>query len=273
MIEIFSTAYLMGGLGNQMFQIANAFAQSLDGNVKSYFKPYSHTGLQGRTTNHYVNNIFKKINFKNDLPNVKRYNEPDWSYNHKKFDWKESIEFYGYYQSSKNFLGHDSKIKDLFSPDNETIKYITEKYPKIKEDNTLSIHVILGDYKNFPNIHPIVSVSYLKESLRHVPKSSYIFVFSDDKNWVYNNLKFDNIIFVNEEDYMELWMMSMCQNNILSNSSFSWWASFINKNKNKVVVAPSVWFGKNGPKNYEDVYEPYWKIINTKTKNGEILCY
>ncbi len=244
-----------------MFQIANAYAQSLDGNIQSYFKPISQTSLQGKTTENYVNNIFKKIIFKNDLPNVTRYSEPNWSYNHKKFDWKKSIEFYGYYQSSKNFLSYSNEIKDLFSPDDESIKYITEKYPKIKDNNTLSIHVRLGDYKNFPNIHPTVSVSYLKESLRHVPKSSYIFVFSDDKNWVYNNLKFDNIIFVNEEDYMELWMMSMCQNNILSNSSFSWWGGFLNKNNSKKVFVPSVWFGPNGPNNYIDIYESYHTII------------
>lgn len=258
MNEIFSTAYLMGGLGNQMFQIANAYSQSIDGGVKCYFKPYSQTSLQGNTTDKYVDNIFKKIVFKNNLPFAKRYNEPDWSFNPKKFDWNESIEFYGYYQSSKNFLGYDEKIKELFSPDKSTIQFLQKKYPSILEKNTLSIHIRMGDYKKFPNIHPTISISYINEAMRYIEGNPHIFIFSDDKEWVYNNLNFSNFTIVNDKDYIEMWLMSMCKDNIISNSSFSWWASFLNKNKNKKVVAPSIWFGKGGPKNFEDIYEKDW---------------
>jgi hypothetical protein len=272
-LGVFSTAHLMGGLGNQMFQIANSYSQSLDGGIKSYFRPTSQTGLQGKTTENYINNIFKKILFKHDLPSCKRYYEPDWSYNKKKFDWNESIEFYGYYQSSKNFLQYGDKIRELFYPDITYEELLKTKYPKILEDNTLSIHVRMGDYKKFPKTHPVISKSYLDEAIKKIGQYSYLFIFSDDKDWIYNNLKYDNIIIVNDEDYLELWLMSMCKNNIISNSSFSWWASFLNKNKNKKIIAPSIWFGDEGPKNYLDVYESYWEVINLKNKNGELICY
>lgn len=258
MKEIFSTAHLMGGLGNQMFQIANAFAQSLDGNINCYFKPYSQTELQGKTANNYVNNIFKKLNFKQDLPNVKRYYEPNFSYNEKKFDWNESIEFYGYYQSSKNFLNFSEEVKSLFLPNEDSEKYLSQKYPQILNNDTLSLHVRIGDFKKFPDIHPTINIDYINQAIKKIGDYSYLFVFSDDKEWVYNNIKYDNIIIVNEEDYLEMWLMSMCKNNIMSNSTFSWWGAFLNTNQNKKVVVPSKWFGVKGPKDYQDIYENNW---------------
>jgi hypothetical protein len=64
--------------------------------------------------------------------------------------------------------------------------------------------------------------------------------------------------------------MSLCKNNILSNSSFSWWGSFLNENLNKKIIAPSVWFGPKGPKNYSDIFENNWQIINVHFENGEL---
>ena len=92
MKDIFSTAFLMGGLGNQMFQIANAYSQGLDGSVDTVFRPFSQNNLQVHQTEKYVNNIFKKIKFVNSLEDYARYYEPNWHYNDKKFLWEEKLE-------------------------------------------------------------------------------------------------------------------------------------------------------------------------------------
>ncbi len=75
------------------------------------------------------------------------------------------------------------------------------------------------------------------------------------------------------EDYEELWLISLCKYNIMSNSTFSWWGSYLNKTPDKVVFAPSIWFGPKGEKDYEDLYESDWEKINVKFENGKLVCY
>jgi hypothetical protein len=87
---------------------------------------------------------------------------------------------------------------------------------------------------------------------------------------VKQNLSFDNCVFVDEsEDYLELWLMGLCKNHIMSNSTFSWWGTFLNKNINKKIVAPSTWFGPDGP-NPKDIYESYWNLVNVEYNNGTL---
>jgi hypothetical protein len=266
------TAFLMGGLGNQMFQISNALAQSWSNNMDCVFYPSSYTPLQGNNTSKYLKNIFKNLKFTNEKIDFERYNEVSWSYYVKPKFYNKNIEFYGYYQSSKNFLDYKEKIIEYFSPTSDEIKNLRFKYPKINLSNTVSIHIRRGDYTNLPNIHPVIGESYIHKALEIAGDYSHIFIFTDDKNWVTSNLDFKNTTIVNDEDYQELWLMSLCQNNILSNSSFSWWGSYLNRNINKKTIAPSIWFGPNGEKNYQDIYESEWNKINVKYVNGTLLC-
>lgn len=261
----------MGGLGNQMFQIANVLSQAWENKCEYSFNPKSYTPLQGNDTSKYVNNIFKKLNFTYNSLLTNRHNEVTWSYYDKPNLHKTNTEFYGYYQSSKNFINYKDKIIDIFSPSEKESNLLTIKYPQIKLKDTVSLHVRRGDYVNSPTIHPVISKSYIDKALNMIGKYSHLFIFTDDKNWVSQNLRTENYTIVDDEDYNELWLMSMCKNNIISNSTFSWWGSFLNKNKNKRVIAPSIWFGDNGPKNYKDIYENNWEIINTKIKEGELV--
>jgi hypothetical protein len=261
----------MGGLGNQMFQIAHTISEGLKYNVPCVFRSYSFTPMQGNDTSKYVNNIFKKLNFDNN-PQIKNtISESDFSYSPVIFDPSFSTEFYGYFQSSKYFNGFEEYIKNLFGPSDETVKILKEKYPQINYENTLSIHVRRGDCLLHSHIHPVISEKYLKKSFNRIDSVSHVFVFSDDKEWVEKNLNYENITFVNDEDYEEIWLMSLCQNNIISNSTFSWWGSFLNRHNNKKVIAPSIWFGPNGPKNFKDVYEKNWDVVDVTYENGWLV--
>ena len=84
----------------------------------------------------------------------------------------------------------------------------------------------------------------------------YEIIFSDDIGWCKENLSDLNndVVFVEgHRDYEDLFMMSYCDHNITSNSSFSWWRAWLNTNPLKIVVAPKNWFGPMGPKDTQDL--------------------
>jgi hypothetical protein len=269
----FFTASLMGGLGNQMFQIAHAMAQGLKNKSVSKFIPFSYTPMQASQPTKYINNIFKNINFVGDLPKTKKIFAP-FEFVDLKFETTEPIEFVGYFQSSKNFLGYGEKIKEIFLPTDEFFQKITQKYPTLKDKNTISLHVRRGDYVKIPQILPTLDKSYFDKAIEYNKEYDTLFIFSDDKLWVKENLSYENMIIVDGlEDYEELWMMSLCKNNIISNSSFSWWGAYLNNNLTKKVFAPSLWFGPQGESNYHDIYENNWILINVRHENNKLKYF
>ena len=177
--------------------------------------------------------------------------------------------FNGYYQSSKNFKNYSENIKNLFLPTEEFKQKLMNMYPLIFEKNSVSIHIRRGDYLRISDILPVIDKSYIDKALKYIGKYSNVFVFTNDKDWAEKNLDYDKCTIVTDlDDYEDLWAISLCNHNIMSNSSFSWWGSYLNENKNKKVCIPSIWFGPNGEKKYEDIYEPEWEKINVIYDNG-----
>lgn len=269
----FYTSYVVGGLGNQMFQVAHAICEGKKHNVDVKFKPESNGQLQGNNMSSYVDNILKKLKFERFADNLIHVHQGAFEYRELEFPINEKIEFHGYYQSSKYFYGYENLVKELFSPSYEDKKFLQEKYPNIEDKNTLSIHLRRGDYLNFPSIHPTISVEYIEMALKIIGEYSHVFIFSDDLQWAKQNISLKNSFFVDDlKDYEQIWMMSLCNNNILSNSSFSWWGAFLNKHKDKKVLCPSVWFGPDGEKNWEDIYEKDWIKVQVKYHQGGLFC-
>lgn len=260
----------MGGLGNQLFQISHALAQGWKHKRGIVFFPDSWTPGQGRNAKNYINNIFRLVNFSDKIEGFTHVYEGPFEYSEVN-PLETNTSFHGYYQSSKNWFGYDDLIREVFQPNPTVIDDFKSKYPQLLQPNTLSLHVRRSEYLQFPEIHPTISIEYIQEALKVIGEYSTVFVFSDDHEFVKEKLNFPSVIFVNEpEDYLELWLMSMCQNHIISNSTFSWWGTFLNQNKNKKVVAPSTWFGPKGP-NAKDIYEDYWITIPTKWTEGGII--
>jgi hypothetical protein len=252
----------MGGLGNQMFQISKSIAEGLKNNIPVFFRTSAFIPMEGNQPTNYIENIFRNLNFDNSKIPTHRINEQTWSYYETNHDYKEPTEFYGYYQSSKNFLDYKKEIRDLFLPTEEFKSKLKKLYPKIFNPNSISIHVRRGDYLGISEILPVIDKSYFDYCIKDF-KNSDIFIFSNDKEWVKSNLNYNNSVVVEGlEDYEELWAISLCNHNIMSNSSFSWWGSYLNLNGNKKVYVPSVWFGPKGEKNYQSIYENDWKKID-----------
>jgi hypothetical protein len=263
----------MGGLGNQMFQISKALSEGILNNIDVFFRPNAFIPMEGNQPSKYMDNIFRNLKFKDTTETTERINEISFSYNEMDILYFKPIEFYGYFQSSKNFKNNENIIKNIFKPTDEFKEKLKTKYPKIFEDNSVSIHVRRGDYLGISHVLPVIDKTYIDESLNKITNKSHIFIFSNDKNWVRDNLNYEESTIVEGlEDYEELWSISFCQNNIMSNSSFSWWGSYLNDNPKKKVFVPSIWFGPGGEKNFQDVYEEDWEKINVYYKNGKLLC-
>jgi hypothetical protein len=228
--------------------------------------------MHGNQPTKYLNNIFKNIKFDNITEKLERVAEPSWSYSQINLLYYKSIEFYGYFQSGKNFENNKEKIIQLFSPDKQFIEKIKRLYPNILSKNSISIHVRRGDYLTISDILPTIDKTYIDQALNKLNNEGSIFIFSNDKKWVEENLNYENsTIVMGLEDYEELWAMSLCNHNVMSNSSFSWWASYLNKNTNKKVFAPSIWFGPKGEKNFDDIYEPEWEKIKVLYNSGKLI--
>jgi hypothetical protein len=238
------TCFLQGGLGNQMFQISNVISESRKYLIECKFKSEAYTPMQAFQPSKYANNIFRNI----DLSLTEE-------------EYNNAFILTGYFQSVNYFKEIENEIKEIFSPSSDFLNKIYQLYPELSYDNTLSIHIRRGDYLTIPDILPIVDISYINKAIDIIGKYSKVFIFSDDKAWAKENLNNENFIVVeNLDDYEELWMMSLCKNNIISNSTFSWWGSFLNKNLDKKIIAPSLWTGPNGP-SMDEIYLDNFIIV------------
>jgi len=254
------SCYLQGGLGNYMFQIATTFSLSKDYgfncafNSKNYLKV--HKGIEN-----YRNNIFRNVNFDEKLTYNEIYNEP--SFNYEKIKINDNTLLKGYYQTEKYFLHNRNEILNLYTPSKKDLDYIKQKYGKILKNETCSIHIRRGDYLNLQTYHPLCTMHYYNNAITDVGEDNLFLVFSDDIEWCKENLKGQNFVFIeNEKDYIDLYIMSMCNNNIIANSSFSWWGAWLNDNKNKIVTIPSLWFGPaKGNTPTKDIYSEGWVKI------------
>lgn len=247
------SCYLMGGLGNQLFQISTAFALSKDvGDTLGI--DFQHGDFTQKPAYFYYNILYKKIK-KINLSDSKFdsfYQEP--FFNFSKIPEKKNILIKGYFQSEKYFDKYYNEIYDLFVDDN----ILNDLKNKFSLNNSVSIHIRRGDYLNKPDYHPTQSISYYLDGIKYI-ESKYnidkIYIFSDDIEWCKKSFFDSRCVFIEKmNDYEELYLMSLCEHNILSNSSFSWWSSYLNLNNNKIVVAPKKWFGKLFNGDWQDIY-------------------
>lgn len=251
------TSRLRGGLGNQMFQISAAHALAISNNDQSCFDFDScYTPLQGNSSKYYIDTIFKKINTKCNQSFDWQYHELTFSY--LEIPYRKNLILNGYFQSEKYFANFKKEIIDLFyipESHKDSIKKILE-LNKIK--STTSVHVRRGDYLKFSNIYKICNLEYYSQAMAMFKDTTFIFI-SDDIQWVKDNFSGDNIIYSPfKNEIMDLILMTMCDNNIIANSTFSWWGAYLNQNKNKKVIAPNKWFSENSKIDESDIIPSDW---------------
>lgn len=258
----FVSVDLMGGLGNCLFQIATAYSTSLR-DSKTFICQKNVSYGSHKPIDHYLNNIFGKINFGTVNTNSQSYKEPFFHYNEIP-KTNNNLILNGYFQSEKYFINYRNEILELFAINNEVNHKLQNKYQNLLNKKTCSLHVRRGDYVRLNDFHTVQPIDYYKKSVNLIGEDYEYLIFSDDIEWCKNNFDFiKNKNFIEgDTDYENLYLMSMCDHNIIANSSFSWWGAWMNKNENKKIISPKDWFGvKNKHINTKDIYSKNWIII------------
>jgi len=248
----FSKLGRYGRIGNQMFQYA-----ALVGVSKK-------TGFDYGITIHKSDDIWNCFNlddifeldikpFEGEITN--QYCEPYYSFCDDIFNIPDNTDIHGYFQSTKYFEHCHDEILRQFT-------FKQEHLSKVKQygTNFTSIHVRRGDYIGSGNFYACHMMNYYNKACDIIGDDKYL-VFSDGIDWCNDNFVGDKFVVVDDlNDYESLCLMSRAKNNIIANSSFSWWASYLNPNPNKRIVAPIKWFG-DLQRNVEDLYMGNWILV------------
>ena len=278
------TCNLMGGLGNQLFQIFTTISHAI--NIKTRFAFIDVEKLGSGQT------IVRPTYWDNFLINLKpfttkafpqmllikeagfRYNDLNL-YKHK--TQGQNICLFGYFQSHKYFSENFYKICKMI--DLEQIKKTVISKSGFTQDvlnDTVSLHFRLGDYKKIQHYHPIMTYEYYKKSLtflktREQLKNNVLYFCEEedleDVNETITKLKSDfptvNFIRASNDlsDWEQMILMSSCRDNIIANSSFSWWAAYLNMNPYKIVCYPATWFGEVAGHDTRDLCPMDWNKI------------
>lgn len=278
------SCYIMGGLGNQLFQIITTIAYGMKHSRKIIF-PYAEITDVGLSRNTYWDTFLSSIKFlttinnKNGITNdalakFPQYREPYFPYAEIPIFDNNELLLFGYYQSYKYFDNEKDTIFSLIRL-REQQKMIINEYSLFNNDmHKVSMHFRLGDYKNIQDCHPLMPYEYYEKSIDKIMENHsdmklnvYIFCEKEDNDIVYNmidklNKKYPSIEFVKIDDTIPDWkqmlIMSCCDDNIIANSSFSWWGAYFNDKPNKIVCYPSKWFGHKMNNDTRDLCPLSW---------------
>lgn len=176
----------------------------------------------------------------------------------------------GYWQSERYFADAVQQIRADFTFRPPLDNKNAELAEQINRANSVSLHVRRGDYVNNPKTsatHGLCSLDYYHAAIRHVAErvqQPHFFVFSDDIAWVQANLKIEFPCFYVQhnrgvESYNDMRLMSLCRHHIIANSSFSWWGAWLNPNMAKIVVAPRKWLAKET--DVQDLFPAGWVTL------------
>jgi hypothetical protein len=280
---------LMGGLGNQMFQYAAGLsaAERLGTELKmdlSWFDSLEEVDTPRfyeldnfNLKQEFVNKndfVLKNDGFKNRLMNIRKkqlnfYKESQFNYSDNFLNIKNNTYIEGYFQTEKYFNDIRDDVIYSFTFKNKASVKSAKIIDQIKNSDSVSLHVRRGDYvsnKSANKFHGLMGEAYYKKAIALINKkikNPKYFIFSDEIEWVKNSFDLPkNSVYIthNKSGIEDMRIMIECKHNIIANSSFSWWGAWLGLQKDKVVIAPKLWFLDSNT-NTSDVIPERWSQI------------
>lgn len=275
---------LFAGFGNQMFQYAAAYAYG-----KAHNKTVVVTGGSETFSRAFGLNFirFQKddICFFPAMSTIRRREVGAKSHTGQKVSGflndPDIIFMVGYFQNERFFKKYAADIRNLFAFQGD-LPIETEKLKtEIESQNAVSIHIRRTDYVS-SGYYYVLSVGYYKRAMKYIARNvdnPHFYIFSDDIDWVENNMDFNyphTFVKINKgrDSYLDMYLMSLCKHNIIANSTFSWWGAWLNKNPDKIVIAPDVWGFSTDPyeqtkKRVKEIVPDEWIILSNVPKGEE----
>ena len=283
-------ANICGGLGNQMFQFANAYALAKNLNRKLALCTdmigtfdSSHNGFElervfnisvpvldkfqrddvfGLFSSVTARKLISRSPFRFLQPKNFLYESVFVKIPEQQLKFVKNLYLEGYWQSEVFFSSRASDIRSLYQFDIVCDESNSQTLQQITATNSLAIHVRRGDYISndaAANLHGIPSVDYYYRAIDYVSRCKgpvEIFAFSDDPGWVRDTFagSYPTIKIVDHntgnKSHIDMYLMSQCKHIVTANSTFSWWAAWLNQHPERLIVAPKNWFAsKSEPDN------------------------
>lgn len=236
-----------GRLGNQLFQYAA---------IRSYSNKHNVPILLPESTENRMGNFnitYRQFVKRHILQAVKmeKFEEIQFHFDPNFFLYYKRKDFTGYFQTEKYFVDiRDILLKEFTLKNNQKNDYCLKYIEKIRSENPgksiVALHNRRGDYL-YTALSPLLTIEYIEKAKSYFKDAVFI-VCSDNKKdieWCKENITGKNHYYSEgHDDLTDITLMRYCDHNIISNSSFSWWAAWLNENPNKVVIAPNKWFNK-----------------------------
>jgi len=274
------TCSLMGGIGNQLFQIASAFSLAKRFGIPYFIEDEQLSFLgQGNHPRKYYSTVYKKV------PRTKSLSAPIHHHKEQHFTFYDigyaiepflhtcTIRLEGYYQSDQHFYGFDKEVKELFTPTEgikewlKTNSTLFQMYPDLFEPDNKACYIGVrrGDYlKIAGNFHNVCEFAYYEQAMSKFPEGQRYYIASDDIAWCREHFKGENITFFELDDTVQLYAGALFKNYILSNSTFHWWASFLSVHETPTIYVPNKWlFGPEAKwDQYSTIYRKDMRILD-----------
>lgn len=259
------TADLMGQLGNQFFIIAAASSLALDHGAAAVFPDLKTVKDYNVPLNY--QHVFPKLQVSLKHPIRNYYLEKNYHYD--PIPYSPDLRIRGWFQSEKYFCKYKKEILQMFAPSEQIKAYLYRKYcDLIQHPNTVSVHYRAYQKENPMNakVYAECGLCYYEKAFGLFPNDTLFVVFSDDIphcKELFKDLSRQFYYVEGEAHYHDLYLMSYCKHNIICNSTFSWWGAYLNRNPDKVVVAPVEWFHPSYKADTKDLIPEDWIKLST----------
>lgn len=266
------TIRIQGGLGNQLFGWATAYALSSRINsellidktllkrgqyeLDNYNLP-SHSILDQKISKKWIDKI---------RHNPLHFKESSFTYDTSILNCKKGTILDGYFQSWKYFDDYKGNIAKILSANREFSEEFVNLFNYISQEETIAIHIRRGDYIDLTQYHGLTSAAYFEKAFlnaKSLTSATRAVVFSDSKSIAEQ-------VFPNADKYIgpedlkssseTLDLMSRCSGIIGSNSSFSWWAAYIRDSESRPCIFPRPWFTETSL-DTRDLLMPHWLTL------------